>query len=117
MTSRSDTGQDSDMTIKQSSTIAESTVQNKTGNVKSLAKLTGPDFEYWIRKDKVVVGRNSSLGKVDVNIESSSYVSRNHFQIIHERGRFLLTCLGKNGVFVNGQFQRLGANPLPLDKA
>ena len=90
--------------------------ENAENSKKILAKLTGSDFEYWIQKDKVVIGRNSSNGKVDVHIQSSSYVSRKHLQINYDRGRFFLVCLGKNGVFVNGQFQRLGSSPLPLDK-
>lgn len=118
MTSQNDSNFNSAMGIKQNFNVAENTTyQDKVDDIKIVAKLTGSDFEYWIHKDKVLVGRNSSNGKVDVNIESSSYVSRNHFQINHERGRFFLMCLGKNGVFVNGQFQRLGASPLPLDKA
>nr|CAB3246921.1 FoxK [Phallusia mammillata] len=83
---------------------------------KVIGKLSGTNFDYPIVKDKVVIGRNSSHGKVDVNIGHSSYVSRKHLQITYERGRFFLICQGKNGVFVDGQFQRLGAHPMPLDK-
>lgn len=80
----------------------------------TLAKLTGADFEYVMRKEKAVIGRNSSHGQVDVNIGSSSYVSRKHLQILRDSNRYFLKCLGKNGVFVDGQFQRLGADPLLL---
>ncbi|XP_077973960.1 forkhead box protein K1-like isoform X2 [Styela clava] len=82
-----------------------------------VGKITGADFEYFIWKDKAVIGRNSSHGQVDVNIGLSSYVSRKHLQIFRERNRYFLKCLGKNGVFVDGQFQRLGAEPLPLKPA
>ena len=106
------------MAPKQVTIPSENLSQGDTeDNRRILAKLSGSDFEYWIKKDKVTIGRNSSHGKVDVNVEMSSYISRKHLQIIYERGRFFLHCLGKNGVFVNGQFQRLGANPVPLDKA
>ena len=106
------------MALKQVTTVGENLSQENIESAKKvLAKLSGSDFEYWIRKDKVTIGRNSSHGKVDVNIEMSSYVSRKHLQINYEKGRFFLVCVGKNGVFVNGQFHRLGAPPCPLDKA
>jgi len=85
-------------------------------NGKIIGKLTGANVEYFISKDKVVIGRNSSHGKVDVNIGWSSYVSRRHLQINYEQERFFLICHGKNGVFVDRHFHRLGAVPLPLDK-
>lgn len=89
---------------------------NDSANGKVIGKLSGTNFEYLIVKDKTVIGRNSSHGKVDVNIGHSSYVSRKHLQISYERGRFFLICQGKNGVFVDGQFHRLGAHPMPLDQ-
>ncbi|XP_076818826.1 forkhead box protein K1-like [Clavelina lepadiformis] len=117
-TSPVDIGAKANMGIKSESVLSEINPEDTAnGGEKVLAKLSGSDFEYRITKDKVVIGRNSSHGKVDVNIGTSSYVSRRHLQITFERGRFFLGCLGKNGVFVDGQFQRLGANLLPLDKA
>lgn len=85
----------------------------KCSNV--LGKITGQDIDYWISKRKVLIGRNSSQGSVDINIGFSSYVSRKHLVLNYERGRFFLSCVGKNGVFVDGQFNRLGGNPVPLD--
>ncbi|KAJ8253830.1 hypothetical protein COCON_G00204420 [Conger conger] len=75
----------------------------------ALARLEGRDFEFVMRQRTVTVGRNSSHGSVDVNMGHSSFISRRHFQIIFEEPFFYLRCLGKNGVFVDGIFQRRGA--------
>lgn len=92
---------------------AESIIPN--GSCKRpMAKLTGADFDYFINQDDVVIGRNSSHGNVDVNIGVSSYVSRRHLKITRDNCKFYLKCMGKNGVFVDGHFQRLGAESLPL---
>uniref|UniRef100_H2YAL8 Uncharacterized protein n=1 Tax=Ciona savignyi TaxID=51511 RepID=H2YAL8_CIOSA len=109
-------GPETHMAIKQELNLTDNGTKNSAKG-KPIGKISGTDFEFWISKDKVVIGRNSSHGQVDVNIGSSSYVSRKHLQITHTRGRFFLQCIGKNGVFVDGQFQRLHADPLPLDNA
>ena len=44
----------------------------------------------------------------------SSFISRRHIEIFYEDYHFFLTCNGKNGVFVDGAFQRKGAPPLQL---
>ncbi|KAG7459981.1 hypothetical protein MATL_G00216360 [Megalops atlanticus] len=75
----------------------------------ALARLEGRDFEFVMRQRTVTVGRNSSHGSVDVNMGHSSFISRRHFQITFEEPHFYLRCLGKNGVFVDGVFQRRGA--------
>ncbi|KAJ8402655.1 hypothetical protein AAFF_G00367380 [Aldrovandia affinis] len=75
----------------------------------ALARLEGRDFEFVMRQRTVTVGRNSSHGSVDVNMGHSSFISRRHFQITFEEPFFYLRCLGKNGVFVDGIFQRRGA--------
>ncbi|XP_063041166.1 forkhead box protein K1 [Engraulis encrasicolus] len=80
----------------------------------ALARLEGRDFEFVMRQRTVTVGRNSSHGSVDVNMGHSSFISRRHLQITFEEPNFYLRCLGKNGVFVDGVFQRRGAPPLQL---
>ncbi|KAJ8344912.1 hypothetical protein SKAU_G00291050 [Synaphobranchus kaupii] len=75
----------------------------------ALARLEGRDFEFVMRQRMVTVGRNSSHGCVDVNMGHSSFISRRHFQITFDEPFFYLRCLGKNGVFVDGVFQRRGA--------
>ncbi|XP_030645684.1 forkhead box protein K1 [Chanos chanos] len=83
---------------------------------RALARLEGRDFEFVMRQRTVTVGRNSSHGSVDVNMGHSSFISRRHLQITFEEPNFYLRCLGKNGVFVDGVFQRRGAPPLLLPK-
>ncbi|KAK2916581.1 hypothetical protein QQF64_025123 [Cirrhinus molitorella] len=82
----------------------------------ALARLEGRDFEFVMRQRTVTVGRNSSHGSVDVNMGHSSFISRRHLQITFEEPHFYLRCLGKNGVFVDGVFQRRGAPPLLLPR-
>ncbi|KAM4750686.1 forkhead box protein K1 [Anableps anableps] len=85
--------------------------------LQALARLEGRDFEFVMRQRTVTIGRNSSHGSVDINMGHSSFISRRHLQITYdEAGGFSLRCLGKNGVFVDGVFQRRGAPPLPLPR-
>lgn len=69
------------------------------------AKLEGKNFEFYMVKKKVVIGRNSRLGDVDVNMGSTRFISRRHLEILLERNSFYILCRGKNGVFVDGTFQ------------
>lgn len=83
----------------------------------ALARLEGRDFEFVMRQRTVTVGRNSSHGSVDINMGHSSFISRRHLQITYDEANgFSLRCLGKNGVFVDGVFQRRGAPPLSLPR-
>ncbi|XP_043945430.1 forkhead box protein K1 isoform X2 [Protopterus annectens] len=82
----------------------------------ALARLEGRDFEFIMRQHTVTVGRNSSQGSVDVNMGHSSFISRRHLQVTFKDPHFYLKCLGKNGVFVDGVFQRRGAPALQLPK-
>ncbi|KAM3865002.1 forkhead box protein K1 [Diretmus argenteus] len=83
----------------------------------ALARFEGRDFEFVMRQRTVTVGRNSSHGSVDINMGHSSFISRRHLQItFDESNGFSLRCLGKNGVFVDGVFQRRGAPPLLLPR-
>ncbi|XP_039665773.1 forkhead box protein K1 isoform X1 [Perca fluviatilis] len=85
--------------------------------LQALARLEGRDFEFVMRQRTVTIGRNSSHGSVDVNMGHSSFISRRHLQINYdEASGFSLRCLGKNGVFVDGVFQRRGAPPLSLPR-
>ncbi|XP_029432194.1 forkhead box protein K1 [Rhinatrema bivittatum] len=82
----------------------------------ALARLEGRDFEFLMRQPAVTIGRNSSQGSVDVNMGHSSFISRRHLQLSFQEPQFYLRCLGKNGVFVDGAFQRRGAPPLQLPR-
>ncbi|XP_077088289.1 forkhead box protein K2 [Siphateles boraxobius] len=87
-----------------------------------VARLEGREFEYLMKKRSVTVGRNSSQGSVDVSMGHSSFISRRHLEVFSAgedgsgNGDFYLRCLGKNGVFVDGVFQRRGAPPLQLPR-
>ncbi|KAL3204197.1 hypothetical protein MRX96_041369 [Rhipicephalus microplus] len=82
----------------------------------AIAKLEGREFEYLIRQKRISIGHNSSRGEVDVNMGHSSFISRQHLEIFYECAHFFMVCNGKNGVFVDGVFQRKGAAPMPLPK-
>ncbi|XP_039753873.1 forkhead box protein K1 isoform X2 [Pararge aegeria] len=82
----------------------------------AIARLDGRDFEYLIRQKKVVIGRNSSRGQVDVNMGHSSFISRRHLELFYDHPEFYLTCNSKNGVLVDGVFQRKGAAAMLLPK-
>nr|CAD7428280.1 unnamed protein product [Timema monikensis] len=81
-----------------------------------IARLEGREFEYMVRQKRITIGRNSSRGEVDVNMGHSSFISRRHIEIFFEHPHFYMVCNGKNGVFVDGVFQRKGAPSLQLPK-
>ncbi|XP_033840705.1 forkhead box protein K2-like isoform X1 [Periophthalmus magnuspinnatus] len=93
-----------------------------SGMGSAVARLEGREFEYLMKKRSVTIGRNSSQGSVDVSMGHSSFISRRHLEIFTAgedgtgTGEFYLRCLGKNGVFVDGVFQRRGAPPLQLPR-
>ncbi|RUS79309.1 hypothetical protein EGW08_012927 [Elysia chlorotica] len=82
----------------------------------AIARLEGRDFEFTMRKLRITIGRNSSKGDVDVNMGHSSFISRVHLEIFNEHPNFFMKCNGKNGVFIDGIFQRKGAPPLQLPR-
>jgi len=98
----------------------------------ALARLEGRDFEFTMRKRRATIGRSSSKGDVDIDMGRSSFVSRNHLEIFcvdaasaagsaaavsqADSLRFFIVCNGKNGIFVDGFFQRKGAEPLELPR-
>ncbi|KAJ8730392.1 hypothetical protein PYW07_017430 [Mythimna separata] len=82
----------------------------------AIARLDGRDFEYLIRQKRVVIGRNSSRGQVDVNMGHSSFISRRHLELFYDHPEFYLTCNSKNGVLVDGVFQRKGSAAMLLPR-
>ncbi|XP_025083601.1 forkhead box protein K1-like isoform X2 [Pomacea canaliculata] len=82
----------------------------------AIARLEGREFEYTMRQPRISIGRNSSKGEVDVNMGLSSFISRVHLEVFFEYPNFFMKCMGKNGVFIDGVFQRKGAPPLQLPK-
>lgn len=92
------------------------TAWNHEQKSQPLARLEGKDFEFLMRQTRVTIGRNSSQGDVDISMGHSSFISRVHLEMTFENSSFFLKCLGKNGVFVDGVFQRKGAAPLELPR-
>lgn len=82
-----------------------------------IARLEGREFEYMVRQNRIIIGRNSSRGDVDVNMGHSSFISRKHLEVFFDHPYFYMLCNGKNGVFVDGVFQRKGAPSLQLPKS
>lgn len=83
----------------------------------AIARLEGREFEYLVRQNRITIGRNSSRGDVDVNMGHSSFISRRHLEVFFDHPYFYMMCNGKNGVFVDGVFQRKGAPSIQLPKA
>ncbi|XP_043484963.1 forkhead box protein K1 [Leptopilina heterotoma] len=81
-----------------------------------IARLEGREFEYMVRQRRITIGRNSSKGQVDVNVGHSNFISRRHLEVFFDHPFFFMTCNGKNGVFVDGVFQRKGAPAFQLPK-
>ena len=83
----------------------------------SITRLEGKDFKFVMYKTRITIGRNSSKGEVDVNMGHSSFISRVHLEINFDQPNFFMRCNGKNGVFIDGIFQRKGAPPLQLPRS
>ncbi|XP_019881399.1 forkhead box protein K1 [Aethina tumida] len=83
----------------------------------AIARIEGREFEYLVRQNRVVIGRNSSRGDVDVNMGHSSFISRKHLEVKFDHPYFYMLCNGKNGVFVDGVFQRKGAPSMRLPRS
>lgn len=71
----------------------------------SFARLEGRNFEFYMTKRRVVIGRSKKQGDVDINMGSSRFISRKHLEIVLDRNSFYVLCRGKNGIFVNNTFQ------------
>lgn len=85
-------------------------------NGDAIARIEGRDIEYLVRQNRIVIGRNSSRGDVDVNMGHSSFISRRHLEVFFDHPFFYMQCNGKNGVFIDGVFQRKGAPAIHLPK-
>ena len=80
----------------------------------AFARLEGRDFEFLMNKRRIVIGRNSKMGFVDVNMGATRFISRKHLEISMDGNKFFLLCRGKNGVFVNNTFQKREAKRVQL---
>ena len=82
----------------------------------AIARLEGREIEYMVRQSRITIGRNSSRGDVDVNMGHSSFISRRHLEVVFDHPHFYMFCNGKNGVFVDGVFQRKGGQSMKLPR-
>lgn len=72
-----------------------------------IGKLVSKDNILLIRNKNIQIGRNCSTSEVDFQIGRNKFVSRKHLILTHdEKDDFSLTCIGKNGIFVDGIFKR-----------
>lgn len=83
-----------------------------------IARLISKDNILLISEDLIEIGRNSSRAQVDFHVGRNSFVSRKHLLLHHDHtdGEFYLSCLSKNGVFVDNVFHRKGAEPFLMPK-
>jgi hypothetical protein len=87
----------------------ERTVTPASSNLRVLARMTHDDesghHDYDIVKDSVTIGRGGASYPVDIRIDSSADVSREHARIRRdpETGRFFLIDLSSLGTTLNGR--------------
>lgn len=83
-----------------------------------IGRLTSKENIFYISENMVEIGRNSSKSRVHYHVGKNNFVSRKHMQIQHDSltGDFYLICLSKNGVFMDGVFQRKSTEPVKLSK-
>ena len=75
-------------------------------NINFIGKLVSKDNILLIRNKKIEIGRRCSTSEVDFQIGKNKFVSRKHLILTYDEEGFLLTCIGKNGIFVDGKFRR-----------
>lgn len=104
-------------TVNGGSNINNGMINTNSRMMNPIAKIQGKEFEYVVRGSRTVIGRNSSTqGDVDIHLGNSSFISRAHVEILFDQAEFYLKCNGKNGIFMDGQFQRKNAPPLLMPK-
>lgn len=90
------------------------------GNVPKMyyGRLSYKDHTHLIHELCIDIGRNSTKSIVHFHVSKNSFISRKHMQIRFqpETNSFYLKCLSKNGIFVDGNFQRTLIEPVLLPK-
>lgn len=81
-------------------------------------RLTYRDHSLLIQELCIDIGRNSSKSNVYFHVSKNNFISRKHMLIrFHpDTDSFHLECLSKNGIFVDGMFQRANMEPMELPK-
>lgn len=108
-------------TSSMKSNLKQDAIKNENGKKSTngespIAKLETKEFEYMVTQKRIVIGRNSNKGDVDVNMGNSTFISRRHVEIYYENSYFYMICNGKNGIFVDGEFQKKSAPPFILPR-
>lgn len=71
-----------------------------------IGRLVSKDNILLISQNVIEIGRNSSKSMVDFHVGKNSFVSRKHLILQYDGQDFNLVCASKNGVFIDGVFQR-----------
>ncbi|CAF3082531.1 unnamed protein product [Rotaria sp. Silwood2] len=100
-------------TIMTTTPIITNTNENDHLNL-PYARLDSTYFgTYDIWQERTVIGRKSNRRKVDVNMGSTSVVSRIHFELLLVNGiEFHLKCLSKNGIFINNNYEKMSSTTI-----
>ncbi len=81
------------------------------GNISAYAKLNFSSFSFYIQTLEIFLGRRSSKRDlVDVHLGKSKGISKRHARMFYNfaSSAFELDVLGRNGIFVNGDFVEQG---------
>eukprot|EP00897_Mesotaenium_endlicherianum_P003431 jgi/Mesen1/3115/ME000184S02176 len=84
------------------------------------AKLKGEDFEFYMQRYSIILGRNSKKATVDFDLSQlggGMNISRQHARIYYDfdaKG-FFLEVLGKNGAYVEGTLHLPNPQHVPLN--
>ncbi|PXF44619.1 Fork head transcription factor 1 [Gracilariopsis chorda] len=84
--------------------------------IRAYAKLVGRDWQYYMTKPMIVLGRGGKDIECDVTLSNNTVVSRQHFTIrfVPELQAFEVKTLSKNGIIVNGEFLHKLSPPVIL---
>lgn len=71
------------------------------------------DILYLLESESATIGRNSSTSTVNFHVGRSSFISRTHFQVLHDPNNqeFYVVVVSKNGIFVDESFNRRNTTP------
>uniref|UniRef100_A0A0V0JC89 Forkhead box protein K2 n=1 Tax=Schistocephalus solidus TaxID=70667 RepID=A0A0V0JC89_SCHSO len=63
---------------------------------------------FLMRKKKIYIGRQTDGNASELQVASSSVISRRHLEVQWVKGKLYMRCLGKNGIFIDGKFKSNG---------
>ncbi|VDL40621.1 unnamed protein product [Hymenolepis diminuta] len=76
-------------------------------------RVTGPNFTHCLKKEVITVGRRSPL-PIDICLGESACISRKHLELHTINGSLFLRILGKNGIFIDEEFQMFSEKLVPV---